>query len=242
MLRRSSMILLAGLALAGAPAAAQAQEAPAGDAAFRATTLSLQAEGQARLAPDMATISLGVSTEAPRAAQAQQQNAARMATVLRALHGAGIAGRDVQTATLSLAPQYAYAEGQPPRLTGYRAANAVSVAVRDLQRLAAVIDGVAQAGADEVGGVSFGLSDPRAAEDAARRDAVARLQGAAALYARAAGLQVGRLVNLTETGGYSPPTPRPMMAMRAMKVEATPIESGEIDVRVQTRATYELTR
>lgn len=240
MVRRPHLVLLALALLAGSPAAAQ--EAPAGGAAFQATTLSLQAEGQVRRAPDMATISLGVSTDAPGAAQAQARNAERMAKVLAALRATGVTAREVQTSTLSLSPQYAYAEGQAPRLTGYRASNAVTVSVRELSRLPAVIDGVAAAGADEVGGVAFALQDPHAAEDAARRDAVARLQAQAALYAQATGLRIGRLVNLTETGGYSPQPPRPMMAMRAMKVDATPVESGEIDVRVQTRATYELVK
>ena len=235
----ASCALVAALALAPS---VQAQDgaAPASDAAFRATTLDVQAEGVSHVAPDMATVTLGVSTDAPRAADAQARNAQRMADVIAALARAGLAGRDVQTSNLSLSPQYAYADGQPPRLTGYRASNGVTIRVRDLRRIAEAVDAVAAAGADEVGGISLGLQDPQGAEDAARRDAVRRLQAQARLYADASGLRLARLVNLTETGGYAPQPPRPMMAMRAKADVATPVEAGELDVRVQVRATWEL--
>ena len=235
--------LSVALIWAASPAAVRAQDAPAraADAAFRATTLDVQAEGVSHVAPDMATMTLGVSTDAPRAADAQARNAKRMTEVVAALARAGLAGRDVQTSGLSLSPQYAYADGQPPRLTGYRASNGVTVRVRDLRRLAEAVDAAAAAGADEVGGVSFGLQDPQGSEDAARRDAVRRLQAQARLYADAAGLRLVRLVNLSETGGYAPQPPRPMMAMRAKAADvATPVEAGELDVRVQVRATWEL--
>ena len=197
----------------------------------------------AHVVPDMATITLGVATDAPTAAAAQARDAQRMAMVIDALHRAALAGRDLQTSSLSLSPQYVYAEGQPPKLTGYRASNGVTVRVRDLSRLATVVDAVAQAGADEVSGVAFALQDPQGAEDAARRDAVRKLQAQAQLYAGATGLRLQRLVTLAETGGYSPQPPRPMMAMsmRAKEV-STPVEAGELDVRVQVRATYELAR
>lgn len=238
------LMAFAGL-LCGAPlAVARAQDAtPPSDARFRATTLDVQAEGVAHVAPDMATVTLGVASDAPSAAAAQAKNAQRMGAVLEALRRAGLAGRDVQTSSLSLSPQYAYADGQAPRLTGYRASNGVTVKVRDLSRLATAVDAVAQAGADEVSGIAFGLQDPQDAENAARRDAVHKLQAQAQLYAGATGLRLQRLVTLAETGGYSPQPPRPMMAMAMRAKEAsTPVEAGELDVQVQVRATYEMAR
>ncbi|MBE7219760.1 MAG: SIMPL domain-containing protein [Caulobacteraceae bacterium] len=238
------LALVAALAVAAPLAAARAQDATgASEARFRATTLDVQAEGVAHVAPDMATVTLGVSSEAPSAAAAQARTAQRMGAVVEALRRQGLSGRDVQTATLSLSAQYAYAEGQAPRLTGYRASNSVTVKVRDLARLPAAVDATTQAGADEVSGIDFGLQDPQAAEDAARRDAVRRLQAQAQLYAAATGLKLARLVNLAETGGYAPQPPRPMMAMAMRAKEAsTPVEAGELDVRVQVRATWELAR
>jgi uncharacterized protein YggE len=96
------------------------------------TTLSLQAEGEVKAAPDMASITLGVSTQAPTAADALRRNADQMSAILAALRGQGLAEQDIQTSNLSLGAQYAYPQNQPPKLTGYEASNAVTVTVRDL--------------------------------------------------------------------------------------------------------------
>ena len=243
---RLAAALFAAACSAGVLAGASptmAQVAAGADAAFRATTLDVSATGEARLAPDMATLSLGVTTLAATAREASRTNAAQMARVVAALRAAGLEPRDLQTARLSLSPQYAYDTGQPPRRTGYEAQNSVVVSVRDLSKLSVVVDAAADAGATDVGGISFGLSAPQAAEDAARRDAVHRLSAKADLYAAAEGMRITRLVNLSETGGYAPEAPRPMMALaRAKSAEPTPVEAGEIVVRVETSAVYELGR
>jgi uncharacterized protein len=232
---------LVALCLLAAPRVALAQDAGFG-AAFAATTLSLSATGETRTPPDMATLSLGVQTTAPDAASALRANAARMTATIAALKTAGIAARDIQTSNLSLTPQYAYAEGKPPRLTGYQASNQVTVQINDLARLGGVVDAAVAAGADNVGQINFGLANPLAAENAARVAAVKALQDKAALYAQAAGYHVGRLVNLSEGGGYRPPAPVPMMAMRVQGVPTTPVEAGETTVRIEVSGVFELAR
>jgi len=228
----------------GAMAAAPAMAQSAPDAAFRATTFSLAAFGETRIAPDMATISLGVQTENATAAEALKANSARMTQVIAALRKAGIAERDIQTSGLNLNAQYAYEQNLPPRLTGYQASNQVTVTVRDLARLGQAVDATVSAGANTIGGISFGLQNPQAAEDAARLEAVKALQAKADLYAKATGYKVVRLVNLGEGGGYSP-APQPMavyaMAKREM-ADSTPVAAGELKVRIDVSATYEMAR
>jgi uncharacterized protein YggE len=235
---------LAGLLAIGGAGAAAAQSAPAGaESVFRATTLTLSAYGETRTAPDMATISLGVVSQEPEAAAALTANAADMSRVIAALKHGGVAERDIQTSQLSLEPQYLYQNNQPPKLTGYRVSNQVTITVRDLKRLGAAVDAVVSAGANQLGSVSFGLSDPTAAENAAREAAVKALAAKAELYAHATGYKVLRLVSLSEGGGYSPPTPVPMVAMAARLDKAqTPVETGEARVRVDASAVYELAR
>ena len=128
------------LLLASAPAAIAQTSAGVGDPAFATTTLSLSAYGEARIAPDMATITLGVDTSAPTAAAAMRDNAQRMAQVVAALKSAGVESRDLQTSNLNLSPQYANEEGRPARLTGYQASNQLTVRVMDLTRLGPVAD------------------------------------------------------------------------------------------------------
>jgi uncharacterized protein YggE len=233
---------LAGVLLAAA-AALPARAQSASDAAFRATTLNLSAFGETAIAPDLATITLGVQNDAPTAAQALSANAAQMARVVAALKKAGIAERDIQTSTLTVSPQYVYEQNQPPRLNGYQASNQVTLQVRDLARLGQTVDATVSAGATNVGGISFGLQDPKTAEDAARLEAVKALQAKADLYARASGYHLVRLVNLAEGGGYAPAPPVPMYAMAKREMaDSSPVSGGELKVRIDVSATYELAK
>ncbi|MFN3513795.1 MAG: SIMPL domain-containing protein [Phenylobacterium sp.] len=233
------------LALAAAPAAFSQAPPPAADSMFRATTLNLSAYGETKVAPDMATINLGVVTEAPTAAAALSANTEKMNQVMAALRRAGIAERDIQTSGLNIHVQYDYLPNEPPRLRGYQATNQVTVTVNDLSRLGRAVDATVQAGANSVNGISFGLKDPAAAENAAREEAVKALAAKAELYARATGHRVARMVSLSEGGGYAPPPPMPMMAYaRAEKADmmATPVSPGEMRVRIDVTGLYELAR
>lgn len=171
-----------------------------------------------------------------------QQDAGLMTRVIAALRRQGVAERDIQTANINVQAQYAFPQNQPRQLTGYQASNQLSVAVRDLARLGAVLDGAAAGGANEINGVSFGLKDPGVAEDEARIKAVAALKAKADLYARATGYTLGRLVNLSEGGGYTPGPVRPLPMTALAKAAATPVEAGELAVRIEVSAVYEMTR
>ncbi|HWA61976.1 MAG TPA: SIMPL domain-containing protein [Caulobacteraceae bacterium] len=223
-----------------AAAPALAADPGASAAAFATTTLDLSAYGEARVAPDMATIVLGVETQAPTAVEAMRANADKAQRIVEALKRAGIDARDLQTSNLSLSPQYVYEQNQPPRLNGYQASNQLTVTVHDLARLGAVVDAVVGAGATNVGQISFGLANPTAAENTARIAAVKALQDKASLYANAVGYRIVRLVSLGE-GSASIPQPRPPVPMMAMRAEAaTPVEAGELKVRVDIAGTFEL--
>ena len=201
----ATALLLA--ATSAAPAAlAQAAPAPtvqASDTLFHATTLNLSAYGETRIAPDMASINLGVNTEALTAGAAMQANATQMSRITAALKKAGVADKDVQTSNLNLSAQYDYVQNQPPKLRGYQASNQVTVMVHDLARLGSAVDATVAAGANQVNGISFGLSDPTAAENTAREAAVKALVAKANLYAGATGYRIARLVSLSEGGGYA---------------------------------------
>ena len=167
-----------------------------------------------------------------------------MTQVIAALKKQGIAEKDIQTSNIDLNPQYAYEQNKPPRLTGYQAVNQVAIRVVDLKKLGGALDAVVGAGANQINGVSFGLQNPEAAENAARREAVKALAAKADLYAQAAGYRVGRLVNLSEGGGYSPQPPMPMARMMMAKADAapTPVQGGELSVRIEVNGFYELTK
>jgi uncharacterized protein YggE len=226
---------------------ATAQTAPAAGQIMvvsdQAPVLNLSAYGEVKVAPDMASISTGVVTEAPTAAEAMRLNRERMSGVITALKRQGIAEKDIQTSGLNLSAQYTYRENMPPELRGYQASNQVTVMVFDLSRVGAAVDAVVASGANQVNGISFGLRDPQAAEDAARQEAVSRLQAKAQLYSRALGKQIVGLRSFSEGGGYTAPPPMPMyrMAARAEAADAsTPIAAGELTLRIDVQGVYEL--
>lgn len=206
-------------------------------------SLNLSASGEVKVAPDMAAINFGVVTEAATAQEAMAANARQMNQVMTALRRVGIEPRDVQTSGLNLSAQYDYQENQPPRLRGYQASNRVTVRVTKLDGLGGTVDAVVAAGVNQIDGVEFGLRDPRAAEDEARRLAVQALQAKAALYAQALGKPLGEIRNLTESGGYLP-QPRPAMFARAASADmaGTPVEGGELSVRIDITGVYDLNR
>lgn len=205
------------------------------------TTLQVSATGEVQRAPDMATITLGVQTEAKSASEAMSENAQKMDNVYSALSEAGIAERDMQTSNLSLQPRYDYSnrDGGPPDLVGYTASNQVTITVRNLDTLGTTMDSIVSQGGNTISGLSFGLDDPSDARDEARREAVNKAMERAELYAEATGYRVARIVTISESssdmGG-----PVPMMAMRAESDASTKVSGGEVGYQVTVNVTYEL--
>lgn len=205
------------------------------------TILQVSAQGETSAKPDMATINVGVTTEAATAAAAMSQNATQMNNVIAALKRTGIAEKDIQTSNISLNPQYQYNNNEPPKLTGYQAQNTVTVKVRNLNNVGKAIDAVVKQGSNQINGISFGLDDDGPALDRARKDALNKAKARAELYANAVGMKVSRIVSISETGGWAPPIPMPMYRMEAMNASAAPpVAPGEMNLNVTVNVTYEL--
>lgn len=169
------------------------------------------------------------------AAAALSDNAGRMARVLAGLKRAGIAARDVATASVSLQPQYRYAENQPPVITGYQATNGVAVRFRDVAKAGPVLDALVAEGANQIDGPNLALSQPDGALDEARADAIVRARARAELYARAAGLRVARIISIAEAGesaGEPNPPVAYLRSVRRGESASTGIAAGEKDVTV----------
>ena len=239
LLRASALALSLAMAV---PAVAQAQSMTDHHAAMVAPTFTLSASGEVRIAPDMATITTGVQTEAATAAEAMAQNRTQMNQVIAALRRQGIEERHIQTSGLNLNAVYDYPNNERPRLRGYQASNQVTIQVHDFDNFGRAIDSVVTAGANQINGVSFGLSNPRAAEDQARRAAVQALQAKAQLYADATGMRLVGLRTLSEGGGYQPPAPVMYARAEAMDMAggSTPVQGGELVVRIDISGVYEV--
>lgn len=222
-------------------AAAQTQTPAPTHAPAQGTLLQINAEGRSEARPDLATINMGVTTEGQTAQAALQENARRMAALNQALRRAGLAERDIQTSNVSVHPQQQWREGEPPLITGYQANNTVTARVRNVDNLGRVIDAAVAAGGNTVHGVSFSHQNPEAQLDIARRNAIAEARRRAELYASALGMQVSRIVAVSEGGGYAPPivVQAERMAMSAPAAD-TPVSPGEVTTTVNVSVTFEL--
>lgn len=233
-------IALAG-ALLAAPAAlpAQAVAVPA----LTGTRLDISATGEVTRVPDLAIISAGVQTLRPTATAAIEENATRMERVRAALKRAGIDDKDIQTSTINLNPEYRYAENQPPTLTGYRATNTVNIKFRDLKRTGAILDALVREGANQINGPSLTIDKPEAAYDEARVKAIANGRARAELYARALGMQVVRLLSVSEGGAIHMPPPAPYAADAIMVTGSrakTEIDLGTQNLTTSVSMSFEL--
>lgn len=220
-------------ACSGAPAAVAETAAP--------RTIVVSGRGEASGAPDMATLSIGVESEGPTAADALRQNGVQMNATIDRLKQSGVAEKDMQTQNLSVSPRYQYDNnGAPPKIAGYVATNMLSVKLRDLGKAGAIIDAAVKDGANSLGGLSFGFADTGALEDEARKDAVADAKSKAAILAEAAGVTLGPILQIQE-GGVSAP-PQPYVSARAMTAEAkaTPISAGESTISASVTMIYEI--
>lgn len=231
----SAAVLAIAVAFAGplavAPFAASPAMAQTGATAPR--SIAVTGEGRVAVAPDMAMVSIGVTTEADTAREALDANNSQLAAALAAIKAAGIEDRDIQTAGLSLGPRYDYnrsGSDGAPAVTGFVAANTLTVRVRALDALGGLLDAVVSDGANTLGGISFGLQDPEPVLDAARKAAVTDARRKAELYATVAGVALGAVQTIAEQSGYMPPAPMALAEASYTKGGSVPVAGGEVAV------------
>ena len=218
-------------ALAGAIAAALLA-VPAQAQVTAPAMIAVSGEAMMSAAPDLAQIDGGVTSEAKTAREASEANNAAMGKVLAALKGAGIDEKDYRTSRLSLQPESAPNRngGSTPTIVGYRASNRVTVRLRDVTRLANLIDAMVAAGANDIGGISFKVSNASKLLVDAREQAIADARRKAEIYARAAGVTLGAPLSISEEGNAAPMPYRRLAA--GMAVAATPVAAGEETLQV----------
>lgn len=200
--------------------------------------ISVVGEGTVSVAPDLAIIQAGVTTQAKTARAASEDNSAAMDKVLSALKARGIPERDIQTARFSIRPLRDTRRGGDQRITGFEASNQIGVKVRALPKLATVLDEVIAAGANDISGIHFTVSERSRLLDNARAEAVADARRKAELLAKAAGVRLGPAAVVAEDQGR--PIGPERMSVRAAPDAAVPIAIGEQTLRVQVSVTFEL--
>jgi uncharacterized protein YggE len=191
-------------------------------------------EGSISVPPDYGRIRAGVTTRAKTAKEATEANTRLMTAVIAALRDAGVEQKDIQTSQFSVFPVYAPREpNTEPKLSGFSASSQLGVTIRQLASAGAILDRLITAGANDIGNVEFLHADTSKKLDAAREAAIADARRKAEVYARAAGLALGRVVWITEDSGYAPPVEMKMMRAASLAASPVPVSAGEDTLQVR---------
>jgi hypothetical protein len=219
----------------------QAAPARAHDAPDK-RTLSLSASGAIKTTPDKVDISTGVTSEAKTAREALDQNSAAMTKVVEALKTDGIDPKDIQTTNFSVNPIYdqrPYDKPTAPVVIGYRVTNQVRITLHDTKKLGAILDKVVSLGANQIDSIEFGVEEPEALMDEARKLALKNVTDNARLYAEAAGVGLGPILTISEEeNAYQPRFAAAPARMEMAK--DVPIEAGTATVEMRVRVTWEI--
>lgn len=226
-------------AVASAPAHAQ-------EARPREPVITVTGEGQSNVAPDMAIVELGVVKDGKTAREALDANNKAMADVIKALKDAGIAERDLQTSGFNINPQYSFpqnenGENKPPILLGFQVSNMLSLRVRDLSKLGGILDQTVTLGVNQSGGIRFTNDKPEAVISEARKKAVDDAIARAKELTAAAGIGLGKVLEISETSYRPQPVPMMRAAMaKDFAAEAVPVAAGETSYSVVVNMTFAL--
>ena len=226
--------LAAAIALPTAAAAAETQPPP---------RILVTGEGEAAVPPDMALLSLSVMREARTAREALDANNAAMAEVIAAIKLFDIADRDLQTSGIQINPRYNYTNKpdgtQEAELVAYQVTNTLSIRIRDLVKTGEILDKAVSLGVNQGGNIVFANDDPSAVLSEARKKAVASAMAKARTLSDAAGVQLGRIIEIADQTFAAQPMPIEAKAFDRAAA-AVPVQAGENAYRVQVNMTFEL--
>lgn len=217
-------------------------------------TITVQGDGQATLAPDVARISFSVENTSATVAEAQAATTKQANAALAFVTKQGVDDKDVKTLSYNISPQYSYPNpcsdgkmcpdySRAPKITGYQVSETVQVTVRDLDKVGELLGGLGSLGVQNVNGPAFALDDSTAGYDAARADAIDKAKAQANRLAKQLGVRLGKIVNFSESsGGYPYPVYGMAMGMGgdAKRESAPSIPTGENTYNASVSITYEI--
>ncbi|HJU88693.1 MAG TPA: SIMPL domain-containing protein [Gemmatimonadaceae bacterium] len=236
-----SLVALTAVAALAISTRLEAQQVPQSPSTPLPPQVVVTAQGETRITPDRAAIFIGVQTRSATAAQASAENARKQRAVLDTLRALGIPNERISTMEYNVYPEQRYEPQRgdsAPKITGYNVVNTVRVEVHRTQDLGRIIDAVLAKGANGINSLQFFAANTDDARRTALGNAVSRARADAEAIARAAGGQLGELMELNATP-FEPPRPYPMaMARVASEAAQTPISPGEQTLSVTVMARW----
>ena len=215
-------------------------------------TITVQGDGQATLAPDVAHISFSVQNTSATVADAQAATTKQANAAIDFVKKQGIADKDVKTLSYNISPQYAYPNPCPagalcpdynrsPKITGYQVSETIQITMRDLSRVGTLLGGLGKLEVQNVNGPDFALDDATAGYSAARADAINKAKSQANLLAAQLGVRLGKIVNFSESSGGGPIYEVGMMSAKVNTGAPAPsVPLGENTYHASVSVTYEI--
>lgn len=213
-----------------------------------ANTISVSGEGKVTAVPDLATVNIGVLSQATTAVDVKNQNNDKVNKVVAFIKQQGVADKDITTSQFSLYPQQNYNNGAPT-ITGYQGNQTVTVKVHQADKntdlLNKILDGAVNNGANQIDGVNLTVENPSDLQNQARKLAIDDAKKKAQELASEAGLSLGKVVSIAESNANYP---GPIMYGAPMAVGmggtgksvAPDIQTGSQDITETMSVTYEV--
>lgn len=232
---RSWVLLVAALALvlSGCGALGGAEQPP--------RTITVTGTATTRLTPDIVVVTLGVQTQAGDVAEAVGESNRRAADVIGVFRAAGVASEDIQTTYFNVYPQQQYDQfGNPTGESQYWVDNTITVRVRALDQVGALLQSALTRGANSVQGVTYTVEDPTAALDEIRIEALEDARAQAEQMAAAAGVGLGEVLSVGEPGIIPVPYFDAPAYGKGGGGGGVPTEPGNLEYQVQVSVVYEV--
>jgi uncharacterized protein YggE len=197
--------------------------------------------GEVQGTPDTLNVNASIEFIAPDVTGAMNQTSERQQAVINALVDAGVDRKDISTSQVSLQPQFTGGGDNPQAIVGYRASNSIDVKIRQLDAASQALALIVSTGGDatRINSVNYSIEDDSELVRDARSRAFEDAKDRAEQYAQLSGLDLGKVISISETTGAMPP-PTPLEGPRADAAMAVPLEPGRQTVGFSVTVIWEL--
>ncbi|MFC2069224.1 SIMPL domain-containing protein [Chloroflexota bacterium] len=198
-------------------------------------------QGKVTTTPDIASVSLGIETQADTVIEAQAEAASVIDQVMNALTKNGIAKKDIKTQYFNISKVTRWDDKNRQEVVlGYRVTNTVTAKIRDIEKTGTIIDDTATAGGDltRINNIYFSIDDPAPYQEEARDKAMADAKNKAEQLANLSGVKLGKPTYISENLYFPPPIYRDVPMMEAAPAPTTSISPGEMEVTLSVQVVY----
>lgn len=196
---------------------------------------------------DVANLTVGMKTEVKdTAAEATMENSEKINKILLEVKNLGVEEKDIKTTNYRLNPVYNWTEKNGQELEGYQVTQSVTLKIRELDKIGEIISKTTQAGANQVGDISFTIDDEFELKNEARELAIDKAKEKAQLIAQQSGLKLGKIKGVNENNyapvayAYSNARVSYDMAEGGEMAESSNIEAGQNEIRSEVTLIYEV--